>query len=200
MDIGERRAHGDGVQTVQGLGKQAALKAGVNGLDAQLGAKELTIALDKDVADRRMLGIAPAGILELKLGVEARTSASVCRRSLNSFCSEVIEERGDSMILTWSSEVATTPMLEETSTEPSVATLRRITPLGARRRARMRASADFWSMASTSASSAISTVQVKPGSKTSSSAVTSAMMPFAISPRPRRQRGRRKPARPCTHG
>lgn len=134
MDIGERRAHGDGVQTVQGLGKQAALKAGVNGLDAQLGAKELTIALDKDVADRRMLGIAPAGILELKLGVEAQTSASVCRRSLNSSCSEVIEERGDSMILTSSSEVATTPMLEETSTEPSVATLRRITPLGARRR------------------------------------------------------------------
>jgi len=35
-------------------------------------------------------------------------------------------------------------------------------------------------MASTSASSAISTVQVKPGSKTSSSAVTSAMMSFAI--------------------
>ena len=47
MDIGERRAHGDGVQAVQSLGKQAALKAGVNGLDAQLGAKELSIALDK---------------------------------------------------------------------------------------------------------------------------------------------------------
>lgn len=47
VDIGERRAHGDGVQAVQGLSKQAALKAGVNGLDAQLGAKELAIALDK---------------------------------------------------------------------------------------------------------------------------------------------------------
>ena len=39
VDIGERRAHGDGVQAVQGLSKQAALKASVNGLDAQLGAK-----------------------------------------------------------------------------------------------------------------------------------------------------------------
>ena len=47
-------------------------RQGVNGLDAQLGAKELAIALDKDVAARRMLGIAPAGILELKLGVEAQ--------------------------------------------------------------------------------------------------------------------------------
>ena len=30
VDIGERRAHGDGVQAVQGLSKQAALKASVN--------------------------------------------------------------------------------------------------------------------------------------------------------------------------
>ena len=90
MDIGERRAHGDGVQAVQGLGKQAALKAGVNGLDAQLGAKELAIALDKDVADRRMLGIAPAGILELKLGVEAQDIGKRLQTIL-----ELVLQRGD---------------------------------------------------------------------------------------------------------
>ena len=90
MDIGERRAHGDGVQAVQGLGKQAALKAGVNGLDAQLGVKELAIALDKDVADRRMLGIAPAGILELKLGVEAQDIGQCLQAVL-----ELVLQRGD---------------------------------------------------------------------------------------------------------
>ena len=90
MDIGERRAHGDGVQAVQGLGKQATLKASVNGLDAQLGAKELAIALDKDVADRRMLGIAPAGILELKLGVEAQDIGQRLQAVL-----ELVLQRGD---------------------------------------------------------------------------------------------------------
>ena len=90
MDIGERRAHGDGVQAVQGLGKQAALKAGVDGLDAQLGAKELAIALDKDVADRRMLSIAPAGILELKLGVEAQDIGQRLQAVL-----ELVLQRGD---------------------------------------------------------------------------------------------------------
>ena len=75
---------------MQGLGKQAALKAGVNGLDAQLGAKELAIALDKDVADRRMLGIAPAGILELKLGVEAQDIGQRLQAVL-----ELVLQRGD---------------------------------------------------------------------------------------------------------
>ena len=90
MNVGERRAHGDGVQTVQGLGKQAALKAGMDGLDAQLGTKELTIALDEDVADRRMLGIAPAGILELELGVKAQNIGQRLQTVL-----ELVLQRGD---------------------------------------------------------------------------------------------------------
>ena len=75
---------------MQSLGKQTALKAGVNGLDAQLGAKELAIALDKDVADRRMLGIAPTGILELKLGVEAQDIGQRLEAIL-----ELVLQRGD---------------------------------------------------------------------------------------------------------
>ena len=62
----------------------------MNGLDAQLGAKELSIALDKDFADRRMLGIAPAGILELKLGVEAQDIGKRLQAVL-----ELVLQRGD---------------------------------------------------------------------------------------------------------
>ena len=90
MDIGERRTNGDGVQAVQGLGKQTALKTGMDGLDAQLGAKELAIALDEDVADRRMLGIAPAGILKLELGVEAQDICQGLQAIL-----ELVLQRGD---------------------------------------------------------------------------------------------------------
>ena len=62
----------------------------MNGLDAQLGAKELSIALDKDFADRRMLGIAPAGILKLKLGVEAQDIGQRLQTVL-----ELVLQRGD---------------------------------------------------------------------------------------------------------
>ena len=48
VDVIELRAHGDGIQTGQRIGEQAALKAGMDGLDAQLSAKQLAVALLED--------------------------------------------------------------------------------------------------------------------------------------------------------
>lgn len=72
MHVRQRGAHGDGVEPGQGLGEQAALEAGVDRLDLELGAEQLTIALLENLAHVRVLGVAPAGVLVVERDVEAQ--------------------------------------------------------------------------------------------------------------------------------
>ncbi len=182
VDVVELRAHGDGVQTGKCLGKETALEAGMDGLDLELGAEQVAVALLEHLAHGGMLDVAPAGILVLECGVKAQDVGERLQAVLEPSCRDVMEERGDSRIFASSAEVATTPMLEDTldgSVGGDVATHHAVGgrkgEWRARRRARCRGS-----MASTSALSAISTLQAKPGSNTSSSELTAAMMPCAI--------------------
>ena len=44
----------------------------MDGLDAELGVEQLAVALEEDVTHRGVLGVAPARVLVLELGVEAQ--------------------------------------------------------------------------------------------------------------------------------
>ena len=60
------------LQAVEGLGEQTALKAGVDGLDAQLGIEQLAVTLEEDVAHRGVLGVAQPGYSYSNLASKAQ--------------------------------------------------------------------------------------------------------------------------------